>query len=398
MNLRLNAAGYPFTWASNYGGRIQFNTMPDYVSADMAFRIQNNWLRQGNMFSGCSGFMPNYPMMPAQYPVQYPMQYPQMGMQYGDNGTAAGYIDGRKTRISVISGNSYRNLEACKTQLGQLINDPSVTDEQKQEINKFLTRINQVQAELQKAFQNAQMASNPQILDQINNQVEALAGIAQELQTLLAEMLQTLIAEAEQGEGEGEGEGEGTPAPTAPQAPSGEQGEVQVIAPANGNPEESLITTTNKHVSPEVRSITERIYDAVNSIGTKDTQLSEAINEINKDNVLDVFDNWNAGYASGYINDDKNGLIETIYDDKSLWYNGGNDEVAHILNALVEKAAEIGDEALQAITPLKAQINSELNAFWNTDEDAVAEAINKIVLILLAHQSDKTPAKEQKAE
>ena len=115
--------------------------------------------------------------------------------------------------------------------------------------------------------------------------------------------------------------------------------------------------------------------------------MREAVEEINKDNVLDVFDNWNSSYAPDYINDDKGGLIETIYDDKSLWFNGGKHEVSHILNALMEKAADLGNEALQAVNPLKAKINSELNSFWNTNEDAVAENINKIVIILNAFQS-----------
>lgn len=396
FNLRLNAAGYPFTYATNYGGQIQFNTMPEYVSADMAFRIQNNWLNQNNMFSGCSGFMPGYPMYTPTVPVAPAQVYPGTGIQQGgyDMSTVQGYMDGRKTRISTISGNSYRNLDAIKTQLQELVNDNSITDEQKQEINKFLVKINQVQNELQKAFQSAQMANNPQILDAINNQVEALAGIAQELQTLTAEMLQVLIAEAEQTEEEQATDPSQQTDPSQ-ETPSDEaQGDVQVIAPQDGNPDDSLITTTHKPVSAQVISITERIFDAVDGPATKDTQLKEAVADINKDNVLDVFDNWNSGYAAGYINDDKNGLIETIYDDKSLWYNGGKEEVSHIVNALVEKAAELGDEVLQAITPLKAKINSELNAFWNTDEDVVAENVNKIVLILNAYTAGQTDNKK----
>ena len=55
----------------------------------------------------------------------------------------------------------------------------------------------------------------------------------------------------------------------------------------------------------------------------------------------------------------------------------------------MEKAAELGNDALQAVNPLKAKINSELNSFWNTDEDAIAEAVNKMVLILNAVQSSQ---------
>ena len=407
FNLRLNAAGYPFTWASNYGGQIQFNTMPEWVSPSTALRIQNNWLNQNNMFSGCSGFMPGYQMYPGMYPssstTTMPV-YPGTGIQQGgyDMSTVQGYIDGRKTRIGVIANNTAQNLASYTAQLQQLANDDSLSKEQKEQINQFLVRINQIQTELQKAVQNAQMANNPQILDQINNQVEALAGIAQELQVLIPEMLQTLIAEAQQTPDEDTTTtpgGDDTTTPGGDTTPGAQdQGDVQVIAPEGSNPEESLITTQNRQVSPEVLSINERIFDAVNGVATKDKQLREAVEEINKDNVLDVFDNWNASYAPDYINDDKGGLIETIYDDKSLWFNGGKHEVTHILNALVEKAADLGNEALQAITPLKAKINSELNSFWNTDEDAVAEAINKIVIILNAYQSTQPAASTQETQ
>lgn len=371
-NLRLNAAGYPFTWASNYGGRIQFNTMPSYVTAAQAMRIQAN-MTGANMFAGCSGYMPMMPTMPMMPQVTMPGVYPQTG----DPSTVQGYIDGRKTRIGVIANQSAQNLTASQAELQALVNDPSVTDAQKKEINKYLTQIQKIQTELQQAVQQAQMANSPEMLDQINMKVEALAGMAQELQGMIPEMLRLLIAEAEQ-----------VTEPTETEEPQQTQGDIQVIAPEGTNPDESLITTTNKHVSPEVRDITEKIYDAVNGPGTKDGQLKDAVDKINKDNVLDVFDNWNASYAPGYINDDNKGLIETIYDDKSLWYNGGKEEVSHIVEALVAKAADFGDEAIQAIQPLKAEINSELNAWFNTDEDKVAEAVNKMVLILTAFQAE----------
>ena len=389
FNVRLNAAGYPFTWASNYGGQIQFNTMPEWVSADMAYRIQNNWLNQGNMFSGCSGFMPQ------MYPTT--SVYPGTGIQQGGTDpTVQGYVDGRKTRIGVIANNTNQNLSGYKTQLEALANDSTLTAEQKKQVNEVLQKINQIQTEIQKVVMQAQIATYPQILDNLNNQIEALAGLAQELQVLIPEMLQNLIAEAEQVPGDDDddtttpGGDDTTTTPGGDQATtpgSQDQGDVQVIAPEGSNPEESLITTQNRKVSPEVLSINERIFDAVNGVATKDKQLREAVEEINKDNVLDVFDNWNSSYAPDYINDDKGGLIETIYDDKSLWFNGGKHEVSHILNALMEKAADLGNEALQAVNPLKAKINSELNSFWNTNEDAVAENINKIVIILNAFQS-----------
>ena len=382
-NLRLNAAGFPFTWASNYGGRIQFNTMPEYVSADMAYRLQSRWLNQGNMFNGCSGFMPMMPQMPMM-PMMPQMQQAQMpGMQYSDPSTIQGYVDGRKTRIAVIANQSGQNLNTTKTELETLVNDPATTEEQKKEINKFLTKITEIQAELQKAVQQAQMANDPQTLDKINNQIEALAGIAQELISMVPEMLKLLIQEAEQV----------TDEETVQQDEAEQQAtQVQVVAPEGTDPSNSLVTTENRKVSPKIRAITEKIYNAVNGVGFSNSDLKAAVKEINKDNVLDVFDNWNSSYAPGYINSDKQGLIETIYGEFHF-YNGGKEEVTHILNALMEKAAEFGDEAIQTVTPLKAQVNSELNAWFNTDEDKVAEAINKIVIVLNAYQKAAAAAK-----
>ena len=310
-------------------------------------------------------------------------------MQYPDGSTTRGYIDGRKTRISVLANQSVQNLTATKAELETLIQDPSLSEGQKKEINKYLTKIQQIQNEFQKAVQQAQMANNAQLLDNINNQVEALAGMTQELLNMIPEMLKLLIQEAEQGEGTDVTESD----PAGPESTTGDtshatQPTVQIVAPEGSNPEDSLLTTTNKKVSQEVIEIAEEIFTAVDGVGLSNSALKAAVEKINKDNVLDLFDHWNAAYAPNYINTDKQGLIETIYGEHYL--SSGKEEITHILNALIEKATTMGGRVLQDINPLKVQINTELNAWFNTNEDKVAENINKIVLILNAYQAEQS--------
>ncbi len=80
---------------------------------------------------------------------------------------------------------------------------------------------------------------------------------------------------------------------------------------------------------------------------------------INKDNVIFVMDKWLLDYQQKTGDDS---LMETIYDD----IFSGDDRkkyTEHILNALKEKADELGID----ISPEQAVVESQLSRWWRND-------------------------------
>lgn len=66
---------------------------------------------------------------------------------------------------------------------------------------------------------------------------------------------------------------------------------------------------SNSEVNPEqVKAISNQIFDAVDGAGTKDEQLDAAIDGINKDNVIEVLNEYNSQHPN---------MFEAIFDDLS---------------------------------------------------------------------------------
>lgn len=142
----------------------------------------------------------------------------------------------------------------------------------------------------------------------------------------------------------------------------------------------------DKKNKDEAAGIVGLIFDAVDGFGTKNEQLKNAVDKINANNVIDVFDSWNKNYKA------KEGtLVQRIYADE-FWYDGGNEYVKTITAALQKKAEALGiySELIKEFTT----ITSELSAKFNTDEKKVAQAVETIYERVKKAEADST----QKAE
>lgn len=142
----------------------------------------------------------------------------------------------------------------------------------------------------------------------------------------------------------------------------------------------------DKKNKDEAAGIVGLIFDAVDGFGTKNEQLKNAVDKINANNVIDVFDSWNKNYKA------KEGtLVQRIYDDE-FWYDGGNKYVETITAALKKKAEALGiySELIKEFTT----ITSELSAKFNTDEKKVAQAVETIYERVKKAEAEST----QKAE
>ena len=337
-----------------------------------------------------------------------------------------GYISGRKQRILNIANQSSYTLYEIQTTLQELISSDELTRTQKKTLSKYLKKVSNLQQQFQNLVLQSQTASAVQAVDTVNNQIEALQYV---MNMLLAEIEEELAVEVEAEEDPDgtvvddevvdapEDPAEGTPAtPATPADPATPATPATPVAePEEGTSEEytaekvaQTITenggedqpfTLYNEVEQDVLNINEAIYDAVDGNGTKNDQLNDAIEKITKDNVLDVFDNWNASYGADYKSDDPLGLIETICDEEMFFnnrlYTNSNSKkrINHILNALMTKAEELakihGKQVMQLVQPHKAKANAEINAYWYTDEDKLAKEINTIVSILTIYEHKK---------
>ena len=331
-----------------------------------------------------------------------------------------GYISGRKQRILNIANQSSYTLYETQTTLQESIASDELTRTQKRTLSKYLKKVSNLQQQFQNLVSQSQTASALQAVDTINNQIEALQYVMNMLLAEIQEELAEYNAEVEAedddevvddsdetvDDDEVVGDSDDSDAATTPsdETPADDvtseeytAEDVATIITENGG-EDQPFTLIND-VSQEVLNINEAIYDAVDGCGTKNDQLNDAIEKITKDNVLDVFDNWNASYGADYKSDDPLGLIETICDEEMFFnnrlYTNSNSKkrINHILNALMTKAEELakihGKQVMQLVQPHKAKANAEINAYWYTDEDKLAKEINTIVSILTIYEHKK---------
>ena len=306
-----------------------------------------------------------------------------------------GYIDGRKQRISNIANQSLQTLYESQTELLTLINSSELTDAQKKEINKYLKLIQEIQKELLQAMSQSQIAATKQEVDSINNQVEALSSHTCQLLERITKMLEILINEEEDPVDPTDDEDPVTPTdddsvddpdddpppPADDPKPSAEDGEeIDYEAP--------IYYPTENAFSKEVKDICKTIDKKVTTFdlfGTN-SDLENAIKLINKDNVLDVFNYWNKMYQYKYANKYSTGLVEAIYSEYHL-PGGGNGNIKNYIlpalqNLVNDMDAKLTNDEKDIIDVCIGNIETELDAPFNTEEETISKNINVIVNIL----------------
>lgn len=88
------------------------------------------------------------------------------------------------------------------------------------------------------------------------------------------------------------------------------------------------------------KAVTDIMYQKLKGASSWISQPNSYIKQnINKDNVIEVFLQWNQSYARQLISDDNYGLIETIYDE---WGTAG-DTIRHIISAMSQRLEEYKD-------------------------------------------------------
>lgn len=244
------------------------------------------------------------------------------------------------------------NLASIQSQLETVLKNDKLTAPQKQKLQSALDKIKAVKEKAEKMVQSGNLKQE---------EVEAVQGEIAEAISNASKTAEAVMKNVTEGKG-GVDEADDTDA--ADETTSTEEDTKAQEA------KKAAKAKADKKNKDEAAGIVGLIFDAVDGFGTKNEQLKNAVDKINANNVIDVFDSWNKNYKA------KEGtLVQRIYDDE-FWYDGGNKYVETITAALKKKAEALGiySELIKEFTT----ITSELSAKFNTDEKKVAQAVETI--------------------
>ena len=244
------------------------------------------------------------------------------------------------------------NLASIQSQLETVLKNDKLTAPQKQKLQSALDKIKAVKEKAEKMVQSGNLKQE---------EVEAVQGEIAEAISNASKTAEAVMKNVTEGKG-GVDEADDTDA--ADETTSTEEDAKAQEA------KKAAKAKADKKNKDEAAGIVGLIFDAVDGFGTKNEQLKNAVDKINANNVIDVFDSWNKNYKA------KEGtLVQRIYADE-FWYDGGNKYVETITAALQKKAEALGiySELIKEFTT----ITSELSAKFNTDEKKVAQAVETI--------------------
>lgn len=244
------------------------------------------------------------------------------------------------------------NLASIQSQLETVLKNNKLTAPQKQKLQSALDKIKAVKEKAEKMVQSGNLKQE---------EVEAVQGEIAEAISNASKTAEAVMKNVTEGKG-GVDEADDTDA--ADETTSTEEDAKAQEA------KKAAKAKADKKNKDEAAGIVGLIFDAVDGFGTKNEQLKNAVDKINANNVIDVFDSWNKNYKA------KEGtLVQRIYADE-FWYDGGNEYVKTITAALQKKAEALGiySELIKEFTT----ITSELSAKFNTDEKKVAQAVETI--------------------
>lgn len=260
------------------------------------------------------------------------------------------------------------NLASIQSQLETVLKNDKLTAPQKQKLQSALDKIKAVKEKAEKMVQSGNLKQE---------EVEAVQGEIAEAISNASKTAEAVMKNVTEGKG-GVDEADDTDA--ADETTSTEEDTKAKEA------KKAAKAKADKKNKDEAAGIVGLIFDAVDGFGTKNEQLKNAVDKINENNVIAVFDSWNKNYKA------KEGtLVQRIYDDE-FWYDGGNKYVETITAALQKKAEALGiySELIKEFTT----ITSELSAKFNTDEKKVAQAVETIYERVKKAEAEST----QKAE
>ena len=140
-------------------------------------------------------------------------------------------------------------------------------------------------------------------------------------------------------------------------------------------------TDKKEKAKAESAGIAADLYDAMKGAGTKNQKLQQAVEAINKDNIIEIFEQWDELYADSM---DGESLIESIQREHYTGWFGNSQEKQEeaIVQALFERAESIGLKAEAAAA--RAKVKSEHGSWFSSDGNVRAVILDLVEKIKAA--------------
>lgn len=286
-------------------------------------------------------------------------------------GNQIAYQYGADLVLDMQFKNACQSLSSLQSQLEGAVKSDKLDEAQKQKLQEVIDEIKALKEEVTEKAKSGNLK---------REEKEAVMGQIQELTEKASKAADEVIAEVKEKAENGEGSDD--------KVDDKDDDKTEGAGSAKSDEEAKKQDKKNKD---EAAGIVGLIFEAVDGIGTNNEQVNQAIEQINKDNIIDVFDTWNKNYKAK-----EGSLVKRLYEEE-FWYNGGNKNVETMLAIFEEKAKELDiySELIKEFTTVK----SEIGAAWNTDEKKVAEAMEKIYETVKKTEAEqKTKAESEKAK
>ncbi|MBP3924646.1 hypothetical protein J6E39_05330 [bacterium] len=264
--------------------------------------------------------------------------------------------------------NLYVTVSGIVDHLQGILKSDQLTDGQKTRLNAELEKFKATQAKIKDLKDKSHVLNLETIKKQKEELIKEIQTQSVEMQKTVQEVQEELAKEGKKLEGtEGAGSAEGIGAAEGVEETSDAEGE----SPATRKVSEK----TKKAEKYVMNKICQLIYEAIDGPGTNydddDKGMKNVIEQnINKDNVLEFFDTWNAGPYKAKKGD----LITALMDDCEF---GQKKEIADMLiEALAERALEDGIDAEKEVAA--ARMATKQNWFGVSSTSAIVSAVKKL--------------------
>lgn len=361
-------------WVSNFGGNIQHNIYPSGYSPLTYALAQGigspNHISQWN------------PMLIGLNLGQGMMTDP--ALIAAGNQAAANW--GMSLGLNVRLTGLLSNLNSIEAQISNVLKSDKLDESQKQRLQAVLDEIKALKDRI------VEMAKGQPTIED----VEAIQGEVLELTKKASEVAQEIIEEIKETQ-----ESENT-------EETEDSEEVEDSEDPDSTTSEAKKEKKERDLAYAMEKICDRIEKSVRGGGTNYDDDENGIkniltDEIDKDNVLELFEAWDRTYKGKGIysgGDDDYGLIGTLMNDCEA---GQKEEIAMLLiNALEDKAHELGIDVASEVSAAKIAAHGDWHV-WTLgitvrDDDEICQAVNALYEKVKAGVESIEATKEEKAD
>ncbi len=331
---------------TNYGGDTQISTIPSYAGYNIGLSF--------NPMAQATWGMPGLSM--GQFP-----QMPPINQQAVIAGAQALLTPALNNLTSSNINLCINNIASTKARLQAAMQAESTTEEQRNKIQTILDKLKVQEDKLQEIKNSTDL--DPQTAYQKVSEIETEVNkIVRDAIKLLSN--NTKPADASQDTDTDETV-DGVDGADGTDGAENSNDSAEGTGSADSSTETNPQGNTNvDEFSAETKAAVDQAYDAMYCVGTKDKQLNEVLDFVNKDNVMDLMLAWNK-YHSG----EKGESFMTAF----MWDADSDQKEKYgkaIVRALRDKTEELGiyDECASDF----AAIDKEMNSWLYISNDVAA--------------------------